>query len=1108
MKQKVAILGGGMGALASAFYLSNTEEMRSRFDVTVYQKGWRLGGKLASGRNPEKHYRNEEHGLHMWLGYYENAFRLLRDLYDNWEQPEGYIFPEWEDVFTATTHSSIGRGVENGQLRHWDIVWPTNNEKPGEKNPRLIHDLWTVVQQVLDWMYRVIRDMLSELPDFKEIPFFGEPIEDALGVFKEVLGQTEEVAGTVREHLTGVKDDLLSFLGWNSSTPQSEPEEDNEPHEDGVFVGAFKNAARFLEVAAQIASRITNKEETPEGTELRQLLYHFELWFIKRFRNQIGNNDRLYTAYTVLDYGSALVTGLLNPAYNLSKNWDVSVLNKYEFREWLRVNGATDMTLRSSAVQNLYDIAFAYRDGDVVKPDIAAGVAIRVVLRILLTYKGAMSYITNAGFGGSVIGPMYDALVQQGVKFEFFHKVSSLQLSEDKSRVERIVMSRQAETVDGSPYDPIIHVEGLLTWPNQPKWELLKDGAALKKAKVNFESHWYQKPAVGEVVLTHRAEENGFDICVLAISLGAFKPLNDEDPSLCKELIEANEHFRDMVEKQGLIPTVSLQLWMDKTLRELGWTSPTPYPLVSAPWELNIWADMSQVLEYESYPEDHKPSSLFYICGTTFMPEYCAPRSDAEAQQRADLITCLNTRRWLGKYAGTFWPNASDPRNPRGLDWSVLYAPDDVKGEARLDEQYIRCNITPTECCTGSHTDTVQYRLAPDESGFANLFLSGAWTKNGINAESVEGAVMSARHCVRALAHVDLPIPGEEFLHTNASEILTLENLREHDAYLPDPLVQWWYWTGHLKSKDGRRFGFLMVFFIGNPAFFAGVMGDAVAGTVNKGQMTHFAITELPHEDNEGLFRTTHEHKLWFQPIELDHRFRLESNSGALQASGGGGQDQLKGVLAAEDGHPELSMELKVAEAATPVIHYNGKRHDYVMGGDTWYYSREKMDASGTLTWKKEDGEDEVLEVEGSAWFDRQYGDLLDITLNGWHWFSIQLDNDTQIMLFQFPNIGRGGEEYGNITTPAGTTFLHGGDFELDVIRFWTSPRTQRRYPLEWKLKIQDEVYIIKPALDNQEVGFLLNSLDYWEGACEVFDEEGARAGQCYVELVNFQKLS
>src|SRR5581483_8745209 len=76
--KRVAIVGGGCGAMAAAFELTRPE-LQGQFAVTVYQVGWRLGGKGASGRGPGG--RIEEHGLHLWMGFYENAFRLLRECY-------------------------------------------------------------------------------------------------------------------------------------------------------------------------------------------------------------------------------------------------------------------------------------------------------------------------------------------------------------------------------------------------------------------------------------------------------------------------------------------------------------------------------------------------------------------------------------------------------------------------------------------------------------------------------------------------------------------------------------------------------------------------------------------------------------------------------------------------------------------------------------------------------------------------------------------------------------------------------------------------------------------------------------------------------------------
>lgn len=76
---RVIVLGGGMAGVAAAMRLADTPAKRARFDVTLVEASWRLGGKGATGRDLEHHARIEEHGLHVWMGFYEHAFALVRD---------------------------------------------------------------------------------------------------------------------------------------------------------------------------------------------------------------------------------------------------------------------------------------------------------------------------------------------------------------------------------------------------------------------------------------------------------------------------------------------------------------------------------------------------------------------------------------------------------------------------------------------------------------------------------------------------------------------------------------------------------------------------------------------------------------------------------------------------------------------------------------------------------------------------------------------------------------------------------------------------------------------------------------------------------------------
>jgi uncharacterized protein with NAD-binding domain and iron-sulfur cluster len=130
---RVAVLGGGMAGLAAAWRLS--DPAGPPCEVTVYQRGWRLGGKGASSRGP--HGRIEEHGLHVWLGYYENAFRLLREAYAELDRPSSD--PEcpirtWRDAFTPASVVGLGSDREDG----WDdwLAWfPEDDRLPGEAAP-------------------------------------------------------------------------------------------------------------------------------------------------------------------------------------------------------------------------------------------------------------------------------------------------------------------------------------------------------------------------------------------------------------------------------------------------------------------------------------------------------------------------------------------------------------------------------------------------------------------------------------------------------------------------------------------------------------------------------------------------------------------------------------------------------------------------------------------------------------------------------------------------------------------------------------------------------------------------------------------------------------
>jgi predicted secreted hydrolase len=296
--------------------------------------------------------------------------------------------------------------------------------------------------------------------------------------------------------------------------------------------------------------------------------------------------------------------------------------------------------------------------------------------------------------------------------------------------------------------------------------------------------------------------------------------------------------------------------------------------------------------------------------------------------------------------------------------------------------------------------------------------------------------------------------------------------LPKDDGRHADEPVEWWYWTGHLKTGEGRWFGFEFAFF-------------AVELTPGQGgQMAHFAVTDT----DAGTFR--HDARLTSEAAPVvENGFQLAVSPHT--AVGRGGRDTLHGE--AENYVLDLSLE-----ATKPAVLQHGDGFtEYGVGGYTYYYSRERMSAAGTI-----DVAGETFEVTGTAWFDHQWGELGQVTNVGWDWFALQLDNATEIMLYVLRPEG-GDVSLGGSFTDADcqTTELGPDDLEVTSLGEWTSTHTGCTYPLGWTVELGDQSYTLTPVLDDQEMYGVAPAPKYWEGAATVSGDETGRA---YIELVGY----
>jgi uncharacterized protein with NAD-binding domain and iron-sulfur cluster len=759
IKQRIAIVGGGMAALAAAFQLTQREDQRERFDITIYQMGWRLGGKGATGRDDQG--RVVEHGLHIWFGCYENAFRMLRAAYGEWKPLANQAIVSCENALRPQPDSAIGAGDSSKIIC---LVWPDIPGEPGAGSADF--SAFSSFSQMLTVM-QCFYDQLKDHAIFA-------PLKLSLSA--------ETIA-------------LLQLAGVNI--------------DEYVDVDVVKEG-KGLALASAWSSKLASKLLIRNEVELRGFVTFIRLYAKKIL---LASQASPTTAATFLaqfiDVGTAAIKGIVVDM--MLGGASVGDLDLMDFREWLTVCGAhRDSVYGSPIVQALYDSMFQYCDGDKRRPSYGAGTAAQVVVRLYGTYKGAFAFEMQAGMGEVVVTPLYRVLKQRGVKFQFFYKLKRIQLDANKTSVSRIEFYRQVGLRNGN-YDPTIAPERcngyLESWPDAPLWDQIIDGDKPTVRCLDFESYWCSYH-VDTATLRQGPE---FDTVVLAIPVGAFRKLNAA-PGPCDELIAASERFRAMTEMATLVPTIAVQAWCKWDVTQLGWPPSAAVPpdaaektvISTGPDPLDIWADMSQVLRYEPWnPYPNGPKSLQYLCGVLETDLFRAPPDDVEVPAVAKALARDQAINWFSDKARYIWPNSS----PGGcFDWTILFDPSGAKGPDRVDAQVYLANVDPSSCCVGSPAGSTQWRLATDASGFGNLYLAGTWIDCGFNTECIEAAVISGLQAARAVAGASFAVPGENFLQFG-DDLPSLIALAAEEAILLVEAAAEAAWDGSGAQMDRRNTG-------------------------------------------------------------------------------------------------------------------------------------------------------------------------------------------------------------------------------------------------------------------------------------------------------------
>lgn len=726
---RVAVVGGGCAALTTAFELSHPRH-GGRYEVTVYQAGWRLGGKGASGRGPSA--RIEEHGLHLWMGFYENAFRMMRDCYEELgRDPASCPLATWQDAFKPAPLVGIADQTAAGDWLAWGTALPPMEGLPGDGFPAGQRF------SVPEYMRRsalLVQTLLGTLLGGAESFRTGEPARSAF---------------RPRTSPEAAKEILARLLGVGEM----------------ATLAAVSEALSVLDLAVESVGRF------PDNLVLRAL-ESVRTSAKAQLDSKLEGETTLRRVWEVADLVLATLKGEIRHGIPFDER-GFDAIDDYDCREWLRLNGASERSLNSGFIRALYDLGFAYEDGDPSRMRISAAQALRGTVRSFFTYRGSFFWAMQAGMGDVVFGPLYEVLSRRGVRFEFFHRLTRARLpapskigAGESPYVEALEFDVQARLKDASGYRPLIDVGGLPCWPAAPLWEQLEDGETLKAEGRRFESHADTR-CVAKRELRVGAD---FDFVVLGIGLGAI-------PHVCGDFVERDARWHDMVSNVKSVATQAFQVWLHASPHDLGWPDDRAVNLSGFVEPFDTWADMRHLLPMERWATP--PRGLGYFCNV--LPEIDWERLDPnearrlradpgaaaarlseirsasgyETHQRAQVRS--NSIRFLEQDLQHLWPKVLD--GSKRFRWDLLASAVDggerfsgPAGPERFDTQFWTANVNPSDRYTLSLPGTSKYRISPLDPTYDNLTVCGDWTNAGFNAGCVEAAVISGRLAAHAIS--------------------------------------------------------------------------------------------------------------------------------------------------------------------------------------------------------------------------------------------------------------------------------------------------------------------------------------------------------------------
>jgi len=324
-----------------------------------------------------------------------------------------------------------------------------------------------------------------------------------------------------------------------------------------------------------------------------------------------------------------------------------------------------------------------------------------------------------------------------------------------------------------------------------------------------------------------------------------------------------------------------------------------------------------------------------------------------------------------------------------------------------------------------------------------------------------------------------------------------------------DRLTEWWYYTGHLRDiASGAEYGFEYVIFRAERGGFPVTWASHLAITDQGQDLFHYAQRSVVGPAVDQQPGAGKGFSLVLGPDPTDP---ATAGRPAWAMAGVNGNDHLSAQLspaeAATAGSPGgLGLDLSLKAAKPPVLEGGSGWIDFGPAGGSYYYSRTDLLASGSIVVGGH-----ALQVNGTAWFDHQWGDFIAVGGGGWDWFAVNLADgmDLTLSLVRAAD-GTDSLVYGTLVDAQGrATHLDRSAFSVAATAHWTSPVTAVTYPAGWTVSIPGQALEItlRPTVAGQELDTRATTgVIYWEGSQVVTAVHAGESvnGQGYVELTGY----